>query len=211
MNSDEFSLYDHFDRVFSLWWVVALATLLGGVIGYLFYQLNPPVYEAKATYNVTIDLRRFPLQGVKDEFLQYNEDLALNSTEDVLISAEVREKLISQMENLGITLSPYDLVKNNTIERKQDIWELRFRSTDPQEAQEVVRYWSEIGYQTMLSWQQAGKIPAYVIFQPPSMGLLPQEPVIYDRNKVVLAGALIGFIIGIILTNQISRKPIKPE
>ena len=112
MSSNEFTPYEYFDRAISLWWLVALATILGGAIGYLFYKLNPPLYEANATYIVTIDLSRFPLQGVKDEFLQYNEDLALNSTEDVLLSAEVRDKLITQMQNLGIMLSPYELQKN---------------------------------------------------------------------------------------------------
>ena len=97
-----------------------------------------------------------------------------------------------------------------TIERKQDVWELRYRNTDPQVAQEVVGGWAEIGYQTMLSWQETGKIPDYVIFQPPATGLLPQAPVVYDRNKVILAGALIGFIVGIIVTNLISRSPKNP-
>jgi uncharacterized protein involved in exopolysaccharide biosynthesis len=207
MSNTEFTSYDYFNRTIGLWWLVALATILGGAIGYLFSRLNPPLYEANATYIVTIDLSRFPLAGVKDEFLQYNEDLALNSTEDVLLSAEVRDKLITQMQDLGIDLTPYELQKNYTIERKQDVWELRYRNTDPQLAQEVVDRWAEIGYQTMLSWQEAGTIPDYVIFQPPTTGVLPQEPVVYDRNKVVLAGALIGFIVGIILTNLISRSP----
>jgi uncharacterized protein involved in exopolysaccharide biosynthesis len=207
MSTNEFTPYEYFDRVISLWWLVALATILGGALGYLFYKLNPPLYEANDTYIVTIDLSRFPLQGVKDEFLQYNEDLALNSTEDVLLSAEVRDKLITQMKSLGIELTPYELQKNNTIERKQDVWELRYRNTDPQVAQEIVDRWAEIGYQTMLSWQAAGKIPDYVIFQPPTTGVLPQEPVVYDRNKGILAGALIGFIVGIIVTNLISRSP----
>ena len=46
-----------------------------------------------------------------------------------------------------------------------------------------------------------------MIFQPPTTDLLPQEPVVYDRNKVVLAGALVGFIAGIIVANLISRSP----
>ncbi len=207
MSSNEFAPYEYFDRVISLWWLVALATILGGTFGYLFSKLNPPLYEATSTYIVTIDLSRFPLQGVKDEFLQYNEDLALNSTEDVLLSAEVRDKLIAQMQNLGILLTPLELQKNSTIERKQEVWELRYRNPDSLVAQEVVSSWAKIGYQTMLSWQETGKIPDYVIFQPPAPGLLSQEPVVHDRNKVVLAGALIGFIVGIIVTSLISRSP----
>ncbi len=207
MTSTEFSPYDHFTRVFGLWWLVAVATFLGGAFGYLFYHLHPPVYEATATFIVTIDLNRFPIQGMREDLVQYNEDLALNTTQDALYSLPVREDVITQAKNLDISLLPIDLLKNSTIERKQDVWELRYRSRNPLDSQTVVNLWADIGYQAMLSWQESGKAPRYVIFQPPTMAYLPQEPVLYDRNKVMLAGALIGFIVGISLPNLINHAP----
>jgi hypothetical protein len=62
----------------------------------------------------------------------------------------------------------------------------------------------------MLSWQASGKAPDYVVFQPPTQALLPQQPVLYGRNNLVLAGALIGFIAGIIISILISRLPEAP-
>jgi uncharacterized membrane-anchored protein YhcB (DUF1043 family) len=207
MTTTEFSPYAHFNRVLSLWWLVAIATILGGAFGYLFYHLNPPVYEATATFIVTIDLNRFPIQGMREDLVQYNEDLALNTTQDALFSLPVREDVISQAKSLGISIKPIDLLENSTIERKQDIWELRYRSQYPLDSQTVVNLWADIGFQAMLSWQESGKAPRYVIFQPPTMAYLPQEPVLYDRNKVMLAGALIGFVVGISLSNLINRPP----
>jgi len=207
MNSSEFSPYVQFNRVMSLWWLVALVTILGGAFGYLFYHFHPPVFEATATYIVTIDLNRFPIQGMREDLVQYNEDLALNTTQDALFSLPVRDNVITQAKSLGLSLTPHDLLKDSTIERKQDIWELRYRSQDPLDSQTLVNLWANIGYQAMLSWQESGKAPKYVIFQPPTLANLPEEPVLYGRNKVVLAGALIGFIVGISLSSLINHAP----
>jgi hypothetical protein len=61
----------------------------------------------------------------------------------------------------------------------------------------------------MLSWQASGKAPTYVIFQSPSQALIPQQPVLYGRNNLILAGTLIGFIAGIITSTLLSRAPKK--
>jgi uncharacterized protein involved in exopolysaccharide biosynthesis len=205
LDSKEFSPYAYFTRVMNYWWLVAVATILGGVIGFIFYQVRPPIYEATATYIVTIDLDRFPIKDTREDMLQYNEDMALNSTKAVLLSTEVRDSVIAQANEIGISLSPYDLLNNYTIERKHDIWELRFRSQSASRAQAVVNIWSQVGYEAMQSWQKAGKTPVYVIFQPPTEALLPQQPVLYDRNRVMLAGATIGFIAGIFSTHLIGK------
>ena len=99
----------------------------------------------------------------------------------------------------------------STIERKHDIWELRYRSQDPATAQAIVNAWAQTGYQAMLSWQASGKAPDYVIFQPPTQATLPQQPVLYGLNNLVLAGALIGFICGIIISILLSHAARKPH
>ncbi len=205
MTSNEFSPYKYFIRVLNLWWLVLLATILGGTLGFVFFHFHPPVYEATATYFVTIDLTRFPLQEVKEDLIQYNEDMALGTTEGALLSPEVINNVIIQAKTFGKSLTATDLLQNSTIERKHDLWELRYRSEEPLEAQTIVNSWAQIGYQAMLSWQASGKAPDYVIFQPPSQALTPQQPVLYGRNNLVLAGALIGFITGIIISTRLSH------
>lgn len=209
MTSNEFSPYKYFIHVLNLWWLVLLATILGGTLGFIFYQLHSPVYEATATYFVTIDLTRFPIQGVREDLIQYNEDMALNTTEGALLSTEVLNNVIMQAKTLGKSLTTKDLIQNSTIERKHDIWELRYRSQDPLDAQAIVNTWAQIGYQAMLSWQASGTAPDYVIFQPPTQALIPQQPVLYGRSNLMLAGALIGFIAGIIISTRLSRSPKK--
>jgi len=209
MTSSEISPYEYFNRVMGLWWIVLIATILGGALGFVFHSLHPPVYEATATFFVTIDQNRFPFQGLGENIIQYNEDMAVNTTEGALISTEVRDNVITQVETFGISLNAYNLLKNSTIERKHDIWELRYRSENPADAQTVVNTWAKIGYQAMLSWQETGKAPDFVVFQPPTEAPVPQEPVLYGRNNLMLAGAMIGFIIGILISTMIGRTPKK--
>jgi len=205
MTSNEFSPYKYFNHVLNLWWLVLLATILGGTLGFVFYHFHPPVYEATATYFVTIDLTRFPIQGVREDLIQYNEDMALGITEGALLSPEVINNVIIQAKTFGKSLTPKDLLQNSTIERKHDIWALRYRSEEPLEAQTIVNSWAQIGYQAMLSWQASGKAPDYVIFQPPSPALTPQQPVLYGRSNLMLAGALSGFFAGIVISTRLNR------
>ncbi len=204
MTSKEFSPEVYFTRMMNLWWLVLLATFLGGVFGFVFFHLHPPVYEATATYFVTLDLNRFPTQGVREDLIQYNEDMALNTTEGALVSTEVLNTVIVQANEIGQSLSTKNLLDNSTIERKHDIWELRYRSQDPSAAQSIVNSWAQVGYEAMLSWQETGKAPDFVIFQPPTLALEPQQPVLYGRNNLMFAGASIGFIIGIIISSLLS-------
>jgi uncharacterized protein involved in exopolysaccharide biosynthesis len=204
MTSNEFSPHEYFSRLINFWWLVLLATFIGGALGFVFFHLHPPVYEATATYFVTLDLNRFPTLGVREDLIQYNEDMALGTTEGALSSTEVLNNVILQVKNMGQSLTVNDLLKNSTIERKHDIWELRYRSQDPSVAQSIVNTWAQLGYQAMLSWQATGKAPDYVIFQSPTLALIPQQPVLYGRNNLILAGALIGFIAGIIISSTLS-------
>lgn len=211
MASNEFLPYEYFSRVMAYWWVVLLATILGGAFGFVFYHLHSPVYEATATYFVTLDMNRFPTLGTREDLIQYNEDMALNTTGGALLSTDVLNNLVVQAKSLGLSLTVRDLIDNSTIERKQDLWELRYRSQDPAKAQAIVNVWAQLGYQAMLSWQATGKAPDSVVYQPPTQALLPQQPVLYGRNNLVLAGALIGFIFGIIISILISHAPKKPQ
>jgi hypothetical protein len=211
MASSEFSPSEYFSRVMSCWWVVLLVTILGGAFGFIFYHLHPPVYEATATYFVTLDLNRFPIQGVRQDLIQYNEDMALSTTQGALLSTEVLNSVVVQAQSLGQSLTVTDLIDNSTIERKHDIWELRYRNQDSATAQAIVNAWAQKGYQAMLSWQASGKAPAYVVFQPPTPATLPEQPVLYGRNNLVLAGALIGFIFGILISILLSRAPKKSD
>src|SRR5512136_376295 len=101
MSTNEFSPYKYFSQLLCLWWLVALITFIGGALGFVFFHLHPAEYEATATYLVSIDLNRFPFQGVREDLIQYNEDMAVNTTQDALLSAPVLNAVLAQLKTQG--------------------------------------------------------------------------------------------------------------
>lgn len=52
---EDISPRDSFEHVLRYWWVIALAMILGGLLGWSISRFSPPVYEARAEYRVTLD------------------------------------------------------------------------------------------------------------------------------------------------------------
>jgi uncharacterized protein involved in exopolysaccharide biosynthesis len=196
----ELNPLDQFQKTLDNWWIIAVCMVIGAMIAYGFHLARPPIYEATATIMATIDTYTFPFQGVREDLIQYNEDMALGTIEGVLRSAEVTQTLITTASSAGIQITAADLKERSTIERKHAIWELRFRSSDPQNAQSIVNYWMEIGYTAMLTWQADGRIPSYVILESPTYAYLPTTPITYQLNKLLLAGLVIGSTVGVLLS-----------
>jgi hypothetical protein len=209
---NEFTPLDEFSRLFRYWWLIAISMVLGGLAAYLFHRLNPPVYEAAATIMATIDTETFPFEGVREDLIQYNEDMALGTIEGVLRSTGVTGALFDTALAQGITLDARILAKSSSIERKQDIWEVRYRSADPATAQSVTNLWMELGYAAMQTWYTEGRIPAYVILETPTFAYLPDEPIAYQLSNLLLAGSMAGFILGLMITALVPRPvPMPPD
>jgi uncharacterized protein involved in exopolysaccharide biosynthesis len=202
---DEFIPLEKFYRILKLWWVVAITVFVGGALGYIYHASHPPVYEATATFFVGIDMDKMALVPPRQDQIQYNEDMALAAVAGVLRVPEVQEAVIQQSAAQGVQLDAGRLYRNHILERKHAFWELRFRDTDPALAQKVVNLWAEIGYRTMVEWQASGKIVNFVIIYPPTPAVLPLKPAIFDRNRLMAAGGMAGFVIGIVLTSLMGK------
>jgi uncharacterized protein involved in exopolysaccharide biosynthesis len=191
------------NKIFRWWWVLAVAIFLGGLVGYVFSNLHTPIYEATARFYVTLDVSKYGDREITDS----DKDMALSSTTAVLISDEVLNKIVkeSQATNLNIDLAT--LISNDyTLERDHAFWYLRYRSNNPLTAQKFVNLWAQTGYQTMLEWQSKNLLVDYVKFSPPTLAQLPSAPIEYNRNFLMLSGALLGFIAGIFITNLLFHR-----
>lgn len=206
----EFTPLDEFIKLFRRWWLISLCILLGALAAYIFHRSNPPLYEATATLMATIDLDTFPFQDVRMDLIQYNEDMALAAVEGVLRSPEVTQALFTAAQSQSISLSAEELTRSSTIERKHAIWEVRFRSTDPAVAQQVVNIWIQLGYESMLAWQSDGRIASFVIFEAPTPASLPETPIAYALNNLLLAGSMAGFFLGILFSIATIKSPKIP-
>jgi uncharacterized membrane-anchored protein YhcB (DUF1043 family) len=205
---DEFLPLQHFYRLTRLWWLIVLCSVLGLVVAYIFHRFNPPVYEATASINVTIDLAKLQiLTDIPKDKLQYNEDLAVSVTDQAFRSLEAYQAVLTRCLAQGLPIPDIGtLYANHTLERRHAIWQIHYRHTDPRVALDVANTWAEVAYENMTLWQSTAQIPAYLIVMPPLPAFLPTAPALYDLNRLLLAGSLIGLILGILLTEFLARK-----
>ncbi len=207
----EFSPLDEFYRLFRYWWLITIFMVLGGLVAFGFHKSKPPLYEAITTIMATIDLQTFPFHNVREDLIQYNEDMALGTVEGALRSPEVTQSLFIAAQEKGISLDASLLAQRSTIERKHAIWELRYRDPDPSTAQTVVNLWMEIGYQVMQTWHADGRMPGFVILEDPTPAYLPAKTIAYQISNLLLAGGAAGFILGLMLTALVTRPKSKPS
>lgn len=203
----EVILHNHFSRVARSWWVLVVTSLLGAGTGLFFHVRQPTLYEARAIFYISIDLAALKELEIPDEFFQYNEDLALGITQSILVLPDLLQEVAVEGQRQGYEVSPENLLQNSTIERKHAIWELRYRNPDALVAQFITGLWASKAYEIMQAWKEAGRTAGYVIFTPPGLEKLPQEPVRYGRNRLMLAGLLVGFAVGIILIEATRLNP----
>ena len=191
----EFDPIEHFQDYLRHWWLILAAALLGGLAGFLFSRMHPPLYEAAATFMVQVDITQ--LSETENDL--YYVDMGLASVEGALMSNEVLDRVSQEIVILGQPASGWELLPNTTIERRHAYWDLRLRHPDPAFVQRLVNLWAEAGYQAMLARQAQGLAPAYVIYSPPALAPQPTQPVYFNTNRLLLAGSLAGWLIAILL------------
>lgn len=194
---NEFIPIQHFYRIVRLWWVVVLAVLLGGGMGFIVHLFRPAVYEATASIYVSIDFDKVE----SDTLTQYDKDLVLSIVQQTFFTPEVREAMIGSTEYQSAGLDIHEWNRSVSVEREHAIWKIRVQHTNPKFAQVLVNKWAQLGYQHLSYLQEKGEIPDYVLLESPIPAELPLKPTNFGRNQLVLAGCLIGFIIGSMISD----------
>lgn len=194
---NEIDLSNYIQRTLQRWWWFIFTIFIGSSIGFTVYQIRPPMYEARATIYVTIDSTRMPELPL-DRY-QYDEDIALAATEAALRASNVIDSTVQQVVAKGIPMDTDTFLHSIVIERRHAFWDAGFQHTDPTVAQQVATLWLNTAHTQMLQWQQDGTIANYVLFTPPQAANRPEAPVRYGLRQLLLAGAAIGFLIGLLL------------
>ena len=197
---NEFTPIDHFYRVTRLWWVIVLSVFLGGITGFSMHLSNPPLYQATASMYVGIDFDK--VDG--EPLTQYDEDLGLSIVQQVFFTPEVREAMTNSREYQSSGLDIYEWSQAIRVEREHAFWQIRASLPNPKLAQVLVNKWAELGYRHLISLREKGEIPDYIMVEPPIPAELPHNPKNFGLNQLVLAGSLIGFIIGSLLSDWLA-------
>jgi len=193
----EFSPKDEILHKLRLWWVLVICMILGGLVGYVFSHLQPAIYQAKATLFAAIDY-----QSITNVRLsEYDEDMTINSVQSVMLSNDVIRSVIMEVAESGYSLDYATFMQQKSIYRKFSDYDLYYRDPDPEKAQLIVNTWATIGVRTFKEYQEAGMLPLYVNVLPGNLASLPTSPAYQKMNSHVLGGALLGMLLGIMLTS----------
>ncbi len=206
---DEFELLGTFSHLLRRWWIILVVAIIGGLVGLGISTVMTPKYQAEAIFNASIDFTEVNFENLVDkygnplEFTQYDEDLAVQVVQRVLLSTW------DEAYAYALTLDPdltIEVFKDNyQIQRYHAHWYLRYRHEDPNAAQAIVKFWTEESLSELELAQESGKAEPFVIIDLVSEASLPESPLYQNRNTLVLAGTVIGFILGIILVDSEKR------
>jgi hypothetical protein len=196
---------DTYKHLFSTWWKIVLLAVIGGMVGLLVSFVLPPTYQAEATFHASIDFTQINFENMVGEyghplvFTQYDEDLALQVVERVLLAE--RRNALQFAQTLDPTLDADRFWDSKQIQRYLARWQLRFRHEDPEIAQAIVNYWASIGMDALVEAQESGRAESFVMITQVSDADLPQRPTYHNRSALVLAGTMVGFFSGILLVD----------
>lgn len=239
-------------KIMRRWWMIALVMILGGLLGLLFSQFHPRIYESKATVSTVVDY------AFLDKLDDWEEDQIFETIGDVIVSTEVKDQVLARAAETGINYSAAEMSANFSADRQDTRWMLRVRDADAEKAQALNSFWAEAALSKLAELRQNSFLSISVqqsldaltaclankVLVDPSAALCPEldvaqvkaridqiasdpdlkmiwhslalahtsfdlteestvaSPVLFGRNISVLAGSLIGLIVGIWLVNS---------
>lgn len=206
---DEFELLGSFSHLLRRWWIILIIAIVGGLAGLGVSMMLKPLYQAEAIINASIDFTEINFENMVGQygeplvFSQYDEDLALQVVQSILFSREDEAYEYALTLEPDLTLAEFE--KNYQIERYHAHWYLRYRHEDPEVAQAIVNYWVDEALPALALAQENWNAESFVMIELISTASLPQTPIYHSRSTLVLAGTVIGFIIGIIVVDSKKR------
>jgi uncharacterized protein involved in exopolysaccharide biosynthesis len=153
----EFSAFEATCRVLQKWWLVVLFVVVGGIAGWLFHKVQPPVYEAKAVFGVSVDVTQRCLT-------QSETDRALNIVGALLNSSIVKETVVARAQSLGYPVTLAGFRQSTSLERRQSVLEIRVRGREPATATALANLWAEVAYERLIQAREHAS-QAYLLQQ----------------------------------------------
>jgi uncharacterized protein involved in exopolysaccharide biosynthesis len=134
------------ERYLDLWWILAACMILGGIAGWGFSHFRPPIYEATAAYEVSLDQQQIAnrlFTPLSHEPLDTTtQNTYLSPVENTFVDIDVRNRLVADATAQGIRLKFSDInMMNFTIDRRSVRWLLTVRNTDPVVAAHLANLW----------------------------------------------------------------------
>lgn len=143
MMSLSYNPLDDLITAFRYWWMIVLFMIAGLALGWVFFQTQPPLYEARAEITLNVDLSR---TGTLSDT---NQDILINSAGELMASAPIMDDLRQHAIQTG-WLSADDLTQRTFfIERRAESYVLRVQHRNPQAALSLADRWSDLAMRAL--------------------------------------------------------------
>ena len=214
--SDTFNLQDTLSHWLKNWWKIVLSAILFGALGLGTSFILEPKYEAEVIFDTAIDQDQLDFTGMIDQFndpltlSQYDVDLILDSVYASLL--QVKSQAFDDARDLDPDLNRIDFEGDVLIERHHYNWFLRFRHPNPEVAQSVVNFWAKASLAQLEESQASGQIAPYLSVEISALADVPDKPIYHSRLNLTIAGAVIGFALGLLVVDFTGRYgDVKPK
>jgi hypothetical protein len=143
---EDISPQNSFEHLLRYWWIVALAMILGGLLGWSIGRISTPVYEARAEYHVLVDdealLVELHKTNPEAELTYADRAPYLTPVSEVFYSTKVRAAVQEQALAAGLDF-PLDGFRNGqlTLDNRRSDWMVIVRHSDSETAAQLANLW----------------------------------------------------------------------
>ncbi|HEY5158440.1 MAG TPA: hypothetical protein VII93_10815 [Anaerolineales bacterium] len=142
----EISPREMLERTLRFWWILVVLAILGGVVGWVFSKFRPPVYEATAMFEVSLNEQQLVKDGLVTEDklpLDFpSQNVYLTPAADMFYATDLRTLFIADAQSHGISLEEKDFSPESfNLDRRGFVWLISVRSTDPATAARLANMW----------------------------------------------------------------------
>lgn len=161
---DDISPLDALKNTLHFWWLIAVLGIAGGMLGWLFTRLQPPLYEANTSLYVA--LRQQELVAEDQIPMSYTmQEQYLSPVLALFYNQDVEDQLVAEAEAHAIDFGHADFNSQDfRVERFYSRWQIVVRNQDPQAAAELANLWTDIFYAALAEANQqaceAGRLRA---------------------------------------------------
>lgn len=138
-----YSPLDDLNAAIRQWWLIVVLMTLGVCGGLLAFQIQPPLYEARAEIALNVDLSR--TGTLSDQ----NQDILINTTGRVMATAAIMDDLKQQAIQSGWLNPNQNPQRLFFIERRAESFVLRVQHRNPQAALELADHWSDLALRAL--------------------------------------------------------------
>jgi hypothetical protein len=138
---NELSPRDLLDRLFHRWPLIALAVVLGGIVGWLASYALHPIYEAHTEIYIDLDSGLWNQEDHPGNPVEIALANSIRPITAVFYSDETINNLLAAAQEENIPLDKGTVLNTFTIQRINMTWLMTVRSNNPQQAARLADLW----------------------------------------------------------------------